>query len=295
MRFHEVLGVRASLIMSILGGIYLFGGEKVSAEMLCLLGSRLASRGPDGGRDLVRGRIGVSYRAFHTNRESRFEDQPAVTREGLILAWDGRLDNRVELIGVLKHYIDDGLSSITDVQLVAAAYRKWGVKFPTRLIGDFAFSLWDESRRRLLLVRDPVGTRPLYYLVGSERVLWCSDLTALTDVSGLGLELDEDYVAGFLSFGKDVSRTPFVDVKAVRPGFVVSIEDLGIVQERRFWGLCPDAEIRLENDGEYEERFVELFEESVRSRLRSDSTVMAELSGGLDSSSIVCMAHRLFA
>jgi asparagine synthase (glutamine-hydrolysing) len=279
--------------MSALGGIYSFAGGFIDTGKLASLGEALSVRGPDGGREVVSGHIGFSYRALHTNRESRLEDQPFVCRAGHILVWDGRLDNRKELsdqIGLSRHAQQ---GCVTDVEIVMAAYLKWGENFLPNLIGDFALTLWDPILRKLLLARDPVGVRSLYYRCDRERFDWSSDLTALMSLSPAESDIDEDYIAGFLSFSKDTARTPFVKYKAVRPGHVVAVDHSGFVRERMFWKLNPDAEIRFPRDSHYEERFRELFEAAVGSRLRSDSPVMAELSGGLDSSSIVCAADRL--
>jgi asparagine synthase (glutamine-hydrolysing) len=281
--------------MSALGGIYCYDGKCLDTRKLVSLGALLTREGSDAGREVSANKVGFTFRAFHTNRESRSEDQPYITRNRLVVLWDGRLDNREELIGILRDELRSDRPVITDVEIVAEAFYKWGDDFLAKLVGDFALSLWDPAARSLLLARDPVGTRSLYYHLNGGCVAWASDLTALTEISGVTVKVDEDYVAGFLSFGKDPGRTPFINFKAVRPGHLVSINSEGAVTERRFWRLNPDAEIRLGNDKEYEERFLELLEEAVRCRLRSDNTVMAELSGGLDSSSIVCVAHQLLA
>ena len=280
--------------MSAIGGIYSFGTGVVDIQMLAALGAGLSARGCDRGREISKGSIGMSYRAFHINRESRLEVQPYVAYEGHILVLDGRLDNREELIRLTGLRCDAGSRCLTDVEIVMTAYLKWGEGFVSRLVGEFALSLWDSVSRRLLLARDPVGVRSLFYKADATRVMWSTDLTALLDVfPAEELQIDEDHVAGYLSRAKDPGRTPFKGFYNVRPGYVITVDHLGCVSERRFWGLDPDAEIRFSSDAEYEERFLELFEEAVGSRLRAESTVMAELSGGLDSSSIVCMADRL--
>lgn len=280
--------------MSALGGLYYYDGKFLNPEILITLGTSMNVHGADGGREVCTDTVGFTFRAFHTNQESRLDDQPYVSHR-LILAWDGRLDNREDLIAILRDEFLSIHSSCSDVQIVAGAYRRWGNEFLSKLVGDFALSLWDPATRLLLLARDPVGVRPLYYHINRECVSWASDLTALRQISDAPVEVDEDYVAGFLSFGKDPGRTPFTNFNAVRPGHVVSINGDGTVSERRFWRLNPDAEIRMRSDKDYEERFLELFTEAVRCRLRSDKTVIAELSGGLDSSSVVCIAHQLLA
>ncbi len=125
--------------MSAIGGIYNFEGAPVDDEILSTLGNGLAARGPDGGSQCKSGSIAMVYRAFHTNRESRFETQPLLSSRGDILCWDGRLDNREELISILREELD---GDHTDVAIVMAAYLKWGIGFLPRIIGDFALLLW---------------------------------------------------------------------------------------------------------------------------------------------------------
>jgi asparagine synthase (glutamine-hydrolysing) len=275
--------------MSALGGIYYFDNRPADRDFLINLGERLRSHGPDDGSEVVTGSIGMVYRAFHTNRESRLEKQPLVSREGHILAWDGRLDNREELISLLCHELD---GDQTDVAIVMAAYLKMGIDFLPRLVGDFALSLWDSSTRTLLLARDAVGPRPLNYHANTGRIIWSSELMPLLDFARIELEINEEYVVGHLTCGAEPGLTPYKDINAVPPGHVVVIRN-GQVRSQRFWELDPNHEIRYQTDGEYEEHFRHLFREAVRCRLRVDGPIWASLSGGLDSSAIVCIADEI--
>src|SRR5215475_14729865 len=126
--------------MSAIGGIINFDGTPVDADLLMRLTANLEPYGPDGGGEVLQSSVGVVYRAFHTNVESRSERQPLISNAGCILAWDGRLDNREDLIALMRDELD---TERTDSAIVIAAYDKWGTAFPQRLIGDFAFSLWD--------------------------------------------------------------------------------------------------------------------------------------------------------
>ena len=153
--------------MSALGGVCYFDGRPVSDREMAMLRDCLTSRGPDGGWEVRSGSVGVAYRAFHTNRESRLERQPLMSTGGTILAWDGRLDNRAELLRLLHRDVRD---SRTDAAIVMAAYRKWGVNCPTRLIGDFALSVCEPSTGTVLLARDPFGVRTLYYWLRGDRI-----------------------------------------------------------------------------------------------------------------------------
>jgi len=273
--------------MSTFAGIYNFYAPKVDPHLLMRMGKAIEKRGPDGGSHCLFGPLGMVYRAFHTTKESTFESQPFVSREGHVLCWDGRLDNRRELIAELN---DDDLE--TDVAIVLAAFRKWKHDFLPRLIGDFALSLWDNETQTLLLARDPVGTRPLYYHLAAETLIWSSELTPLIEFPSVQLEVNEDYVAGFLGLSIEPGATPYKSVHAVAPGHVARLTKSSL-EIRRFWELNPNRRIRYRTDAEYEEHFRHLFREAVRCRLRVNGPVWATLSGGLDSSSIVCMADQI--
>src|SRR5215216_4601437 len=111
--------------MSGLGGIYNLNGGPIDAEQLQAIGETLSRLGPDGGLEIITGPIGMAYRAFHTNKESRLEIQPAQASDKSILAWDGRLDNREQLQDLLK---DELRGAGTDTEIVMAAFCKWGNK-----------------------------------------------------------------------------------------------------------------------------------------------------------------------
>src|SRR5262245_22163561 len=120
--------------MSALGGIFNFGDSPavVDHARLAELGKLLAVRGPDGGAEACRGHVGMTYRAYHTTHESRFEVQPIVGRDGHMLTWDGRLDNRDDLIAELFTG-RGGERIITDAEIVLAAYLQWGRRSFVRL------------------------------------------------------------------------------------------------------------------------------------------------------------------
>jgi asparagine synthase (glutamine-hydrolysing) len=277
--------------MSALGGIYNFNDKPVDERALIALGTALESHGPDGGDAVTSGSIGLVYRALHTNRESRLERQPLISTERHILCWDGRLDNRTELISLLAFELNHERS---DAAIAMAAYLKWGADCLVRFIGDFALSVWDPESRTLLLARDPVGPRPLYYHANKDRIVWSSELMPLLGLRDVELEIDDEYVAGFLGRGVEVDVTPYRNIYAVAPGRAVVIRD-GRVTVHTFWQLSPKTKIRYNSDQEYEEHFRSLFREAVLCRLRVDGPVWATLSGGLDSSAIVCMADEIMA
>ena len=113
-------------------------------------------------------------------------------------------------------------------------------------------------------------------------------------LSGDKFHIDDDYIAGYFAHDPDAHLTPYREIREVPPGQFVRVRN-GSVSVERFWRFSPKSRIRYKTDAEYEEHFRHLFRQSVRRRLRSDSPILAELSGGLDSSSIVCMADDIIA
>jgi asparagine synthase (glutamine-hydrolysing) len=185
-------------------------------------------------------------------------------------------------------------NSASDVAIVAIAYERCGLDCFKQFIGDWALSIWKPGDRSVILAKDPIGVRHLYYSLDGARLTWCSILDPLVLFSGNTFALNEEYVAGWLSFFPAVHLTPYVGIHSVPPSSFVVIKP-GKSTTNKYWDFGSDKRIHYRSDAEYEEHFRFVFRESVRRRLRSDSPTLAELSGGMDSSSIVCMADRIIA
>ena len=232
-------------------------------------------------------RPGVSMLYCKSGNASFVEEPPKPTSAGArhLLVWDGRLDNADEL---RRDLCDPCLCNDTDI--VIAGYRKWGDALFARLIGDWALSLWNEENSELLLARDYAGVRPLHYYTVRGRVVWASSLEALVTACGGGFELDDNWIAGFMCFGSQ--GTPYTNISSVPPGHVVSFTS-SRTRQWRHWSLNVNREVSYRNDSEYEDHFIHLLRDALRCRLNSATPVWAHLSGGLDSSTIVCVADDL--
>lgn len=277
--------------MSVQFGKCRLDGKSVNPKELDRVRRVLAPYGPDGEGHFCRDNFAVLYRAFHTTKESRLEVQPHFCPSGAVITWDGRLDNREELIHRLAREIS---FTSTDLEIVAAAYQSWGTGSFARLIGDWALSIWEPKSRSVLLAKDFVGTRHLFYSVENDEVTWCSILDPLVLFAGHSFKIQEEYIAGWLSFFPATHLTPYVGIHAVPPSSFVRLRP----RKRdviKYWDFDSSKSIRYRSDGEYEEHFRAAFSQSVFRRLRSDRPILAELSGGLDSSSIVCVADDLIA
>jgi len=281
--------------MSAIGAIFNFNNRPFDREEdlrdLNALWQGLRKWGPDGGRIVTSDTIGVCYQAFNTNRESRLEHQPLVARDGRILAADIRIDNREELFAATHHLLSKTPSgTITDADYALAANSRWGPRFPFHIVGEYAIVLYDAQARKLFLFRDHVGARPLYYCQDRDRFIVSSQLAPLLDVFGVSRDINEEYVGGCLSRGPTAGLTPYKYIHAVKPAHILTVTDSGWLSEERYWQLDPEREIRMRNDEEYEEAFRYHVRNAVQAPLRSDRPVMIELSGGLDSSTIACVA-----
>lgn len=275
--------------MSVQFGKCNFDRRPVNPEDLHQVRPVLAPYGPDGEGYICKDNFGILYRAFHTTRESRRETQPYISESGSVITWDGRLDNREDLIERLPgHLAPDS----TDLEIVAAGYEHWRVGVFPELVGDWALSVWNPRDQCLVLAKDVVGTRHLYYSVEKDHVSWSTLLDPLVLFAGHPFQLEEEYIAGWLSFFPATHLTPYSGIFAVPPSCFVHLKR-GTQTVTKYWDFDPAKKIRYPADGDYEEHFRTVFSESVRRRLRSDSPVLAELSGGMDSSSIVCMADLM--
>jgi asparagine synthase (glutamine-hydrolysing) len=276
--------------MSIQAGVWNRDGEPVRRDALATISLATAEYGPDGEAMHIDGNLGMLYRPFHTVPESRLENQPYVFGAGKVITWDGRLDNRDELIFQLASSLRGGRS---DLAIVSAAFERWNTGCFSRLVGDWALSVWNPTENELILARDYMGIRPLFYHHSPTRIVWSSLLEPLTQDCDR-LSISDEYVAGYLVFHPDAHLTPYAEILCVPPGSYVRMT-VADSSAHRYWVFNPNLKIRHSKDEDYEEEFRRLFRQAVRRRLRAESPILAGLSGGFDSTSIVCMADQLCA
>jgi asparagine synthase (glutamine-hydrolysing) len=277
--------------MSVQFGRWNFDAKEVSPGYFEKVNEIITPFGPDGSTSYNNAGLKIQHYAFHTTKESRRESQPHVAPSGIVLTWDGRLDNRAELMSQLNVDRSNGAS---DVAIVAEAFDRWGTKCLGKLIGDWALSVWNPADLSLILAKDFVGTRLLYYCLEKDQITWSSLLEPLVKLAGHSFDLDEEYIAGWYSLFPDTHLTPYKGIRSVPPASFVLIST-SKATVRAYWSFDSRRRIRYRNDREYEEHFRTVLSESVRRRLRFDAPTLAELSGGMDSSSIVCVADTLIA
>lgn len=279
--------------MSGIAGVYYLDGRPAESKDVERMVSALAHRGPDGAGLWCDGSVGLGHRMLHTTPESLHETLPVVNRTGdFVLTADARIDNRAELIGVLK--LGDH-AQVVDSQLILAAYEKWGEHCPERLVGDFAFALWDRRQQQLFCARDHFGIRPFYYYFSDQLFAFGSEVKALFCLAQVPRRLNELQVGYHLARAIEDNATTFYRDIYRLPAAHCMVVDREGMRLRQHWSLDPSRELHLPSDEAYAEGFRELFSEAVRCRLRSAFPIGSLLSGGLDSSAVTCVARDLLA
>lgn len=279
--------------MSGLCGIVDFAGRPVGAEDLRAMTDAAAYRGLDGTATWLGTGAALAHQARHVTPESVDQVQPLVDpATGWVLVADARLDNRADLLAALKPAPGpDGV--VGDAQLLLAAYRAWGAGGLGRVLGDFAFAVWDPDRRRLFAARDALGIRPFVYRCDGHRLWFGSEVQQVLAAPGVPARLFEPAIAAHLvGRFEDHDWTVYEGVLRLPPGHALHVED-GRARVARYWDVDPAARVRLRSEAEYAEAFRDLFEQAVAARLRSPHPVGVLLSGGLDSGGLASMAGRI--
>ncbi len=265
-----------------------FDGEAVGEADLRRMLDENAFRGPDGSGTWIDESAGLGQHAFWVRAVDRGVVKPLVAHD-IVVSADCRLDNRAELIARLR--LDDDQP---DVVLVAAAYRRWGEHFATELLGDFALIVWDRTRHKLVLARDAMGMRTLYFrFEPARRVLAATEAGQIICDPDVPAVPDRDMMVAHLGERELTLEESFLQgISQVAPGEVVVV-DRGGVRRSRFWQPDFEHRIRLADEGEYAEALRELLVESVRARCSGVLPTGLMLSGGVDSGAIAATAGWL--
>ncbi|WP_404787083.1 lasso peptide isopeptide bond-forming cyclase [Altericista sp. CCNU0014] len=280
--------------MSGILGILNRDGRPVEGKQLEAMSEAIAHRGPDGRRTWQSGAVGLGHRMLRTTPQSLLEELPSFDSAGQIaVTADLRLDNRAILI----ERLDLGHlppQKVTDSQLVVAAYHRWGKSCPEYLLGDFAFAIWDDPAQTLFCARDHFGIKPFYFYNSHRLFAFASEIKALIALEDISSELNEIRVADCLTGTlDDPAITLYKDIWRLPPAHSLTLQMDRELRQFRYWALEQPEEIYHPSDEAYAEEYRHHFAEAVRCRMSSAYPVGAHLSGGLDSSSVACMARHL--
>jgi asparagine synthase (glutamine-hydrolysing) len=268
-----------------------FGGDEESAAAAVpMMLAAMHERAPDGDRLCRRGPA-VLGESFLATGSSPAEQPAAQTLDGRVwLVADARIDGRPELVRALRQRGRAVKDEAPHGELILHCYAVFGERLVEHLIGDFAFALWDADARKLLLVRDHFGIRPLYYTRVAGQVLFASDIDGLLAAPGVDGGLDEGCLAEFLLLGIQIepARTVFRSIAALPPASLMRVTDQGM-DVQSWWKLEPGPDIRYRRRQDYVDHFRQVLRTAVTDRLPR-GPIALQLSAGMDSTSIAAVA-----
>lgn len=281
-----------------IAGIYHLNGKQVDLSLLNRMADIMKHRGPDDAGSFVNGRIGFAHRRLSIIDLSPKGHQPMSNEEQSIwITYNGEVYNYLELKSQLeaKGY---RFKSRTDTEVILHAYAEWGEECLNKFNGMFAFAIWDGNKQKLFCARDRFGIKPFYYCLTPNTFCFASEIKALLELNLVERAANNNTIYDYLVYGYEEHNedTFFRQIKKLCPAHYLIIEN-GKVSIKRYWDLEPNNVIETNPNAKYDTRlaqeFYALLEDSIKLRLRSDVPVGTCLSGGLDSSSIVCIVNNL--
>jgi len=275
-----------------IAGIY---GANARADSLLKMQKALVHRGPDG--DGIFSRIQDSIYLAHNRLSiidlSKNGTQPMqCARNRFTLIFNGEIYNYIELKEELKDY---PFKSSSDSEVILASYERWGIECLTKLMGMFAFVIWDNKKKELFCARDHVGIKPFYYSWFEGTFYFASEIKALL-AAGLPCMADEELIYAYLCDGNydHTQGTFFKNIQSLSPGCAITLKEKNF-KTIKYWDLSKiikEKEANQWNDDETLEKTRSLLEASVKMHLRSDVPLGIHLTGGLDSSTLLSIAAR---
>src|SRR5262245_17528099 len=221
--------------MGAIAGVCHWDQQPVSSSVLSELAVHCRPFGADGTvTTQPRPWLALQVSRLHFDRLAKSEHQPFVFGRGCVLTWDGRLDNRDDLLLRLFRDVNDDHS---DAALVAAAYSRWGLDCLPELIVDWSLAIWDATAGRVVLARDYAGNRRLYYLQRGRTLAWARSLDGLIEAFGW-TEPDDEWVAGSLMCVPRPDLTPLAGVRMLR-GAHMLVANANDMRIQRYWTFSP--------------------------------------------------------
>jgi asparagine synthase (glutamine-hydrolysing) len=265
----------------------------VDAEMVRGMTDTLWHRGPDGDGYHFSAGVGLGMRRLSIV-DLATGDQPIASEDGsVVLVCNGEIYNHVELRLELER-AGHRFRTRSDVEVILHLYEDRGLSCVDALRGMFAFALWDDARRRLVLARDRLGIKPLHYAITPEGLYFGSEAKAILASGAVAASLDLGAMHELFTFGFPLApRTMIEAVRRLAPAHLL-VYDGGAATTTRYWDPGPSAERAgaARTADEWAESLLACLDESVRLHMRSDVPVGAWLSPGLDSSGIVALMCR---
>ena len=261
--------------------------------LLKRMGEVIRHRGPDASGEYLDEFVGLAHRRLSIVDLSPLGNQPMHSLDGrYVIVFNGEIYNFLELRRELEG-LGVSFKSRTDTEVILALYAREGVGCLKRLNGMFAFALWDKERQTLLLARDRIGKKPLYYYHdGGDRVAFASEIKSLLQIPGIERKVDPTAVADYLKYLYiPAPKSIYQKVYKLPPAHYLELQAGGEPRMAEYWDVDFGVAGAL-SAGEAEEGLLELLQQSTACRMIADVPLGAFLSGGVDSSAVVALMSR---
>jgi len=281
--------------MSAIFGVVRFDGARIGQGEIARMANMLARYGRDGNETAVHDRIALGHCLSRINREDLFEAQPLTEGEVTLVA-DLRLDNREQLADSLG-LSEAEMRDMPDSAVLLAAYRQWGDKCAEHLLGDFTFAIWNARTATLLLARDHMGQRGLFYHHGPGFLVFATDVKALWAIEGVPRRLSDEAIGRrmLLAVDRNPGETFFEGIVALPNATILRVDSQGVTSDS-YWQPQAGAEHEARDETYYIETYRRVVEEAVACRVRRLIHPPGLcFSGGFDSGSIAAIAGPIVA
>ncbi|MBX4200626.1 asparagine synthase (glutamine-hydrolyzing) [Candidatus Parcubacteria bacterium] len=273
-------------------GIYQNSKDPINKELLESMAKALEHRGPDDGGIYIDAGVGLGNRRLSILDLSLRGHQPMLNSAGSVcITYNGELYNFKELRSELEK-LGHVFVSDADTEVILKSYEQWGEPCLGKFNGMFAFAIWDKPRQQLFLARDRMGEKPLYYYSDGHKFVFASEIKSILEDKSIVRRVDSQGMVNYFTFGHSVGEdTMYQNIKKLLPGHSLTVKN-GQVNIEKFWDSLV-LQAGADRGGRYyQEKLLEIFDDSVKRRMVADVPLGVFLSGGLDSSSVVAMMAR---
>jgi len=267
-------------------GIYFKNKDrKVDPALIKAMSDSLYHRGPDDSGEYIHDNLGLGFRRLSIIDLAGGHQPMSNQDKSIWIVFNGEIYNHLDVRKILEgkgyHY-----KTNSDTETILHSYEEYGEDCVEHLRGMFSFAIFDGNKRKLFLVRDRLGIKPLYYYDCKDYLIFGSEIKALLVYDRLPREINYDALTEQMALKYTLDdQTMFAGIRKLLPGHTLKIEN-GDIKTRQYWDLTYQPPDENKSESEYIEKFVELFDESVRLRLMADVPLGMFLSGGIDSSAI---------
>jgi len=285
-------------------GIWEYGASegRIDLSLVESMRDTMTHRGPDdaGARVMDQARLGLGFRRLSIIDLSKAGNQPMHgCADRVWLVFNGEIYNHLLLREGLEQR-GHVYASHTDSETILHLYEERGLDFVNELEGDYAIALWDAEREQLVLARDRIGVKPLYFHHKDGRFIFASEIKAILRHPAVTAEIDEESLYHYLTFlTTPAPRTLFRDIQKLPAGHMLVVKRHGSIDLQQYWDALPPEtlpeEISLRSEAEHSAEILRLLRDSIRKRMMSDVPFGVFLSGGVDSSANVALMSELMS